>query len=279
MKLVALFLTFSTLVYGQIHQTENWAPIQQAIQEASVGTVVVFDVDEVLLIPQDQILQSFHREAFDEHTHHLHHQWGKERLLEFFGILFSQREAQLVDEAVYEILEEIEAKGLYALALTQCGTGQVGQIERLEGWRLSELKGFGIHFDRLSQSEREHFFPEMTGKYGTALLKEGVIFTCSFDKGEVLMKALEVLDCSPLNLIFIDDRLHNLESVEAACEKQGIPFIGFHYQGAAHLYRFPLNFERVAFQFQYLEDQLCWLSDEEAEALKKVPNAECELIE
>ncbi|WP_420421969.1 DUF2608 domain-containing protein [Simkania sp.] len=248
-----------------MHRTTCWEPIQNAITQASQDTWVIFDVDDVLLIPEDAIFHPAHRETFVTHADRLHGKMEHEEFMDLWGILFTARKAKLVDGKVLPVLELIQNRKIKAFALTHCGTGKVGCIEKLEDWRIAELKSLGISFDVLSQCDLESEFEQYRGKYGVAILKSGVIFAADFDKGAVLMHAFDVLGETPKELIFIDDKHHNLKAVESACLARGIAFQGFEYVAVAENDPFPINLEKVDIQFRVLENEKKWLSDQELE--------------
>jgi len=263
--LLLLLLLPVSWAWGEMTQTVHWEPIRKAIEQAPGDSWVLFDVDDVLLIPEDAIFHPAHQEAFIEHASQLHGKMEHEEFMDLWGILFTTRKARLVDQEVLGVLDLIHRRKMRAFALTHCGTGKVGCIEKLEDWRIAELKSLGAHFDLLSRCKIETEFEAFRGKYGVALLKQGVIFASDFDKGEILLQVLDVIDDMPKHLIFIDDKHHNLKAVEAACHARGIPFQGFEYVAVAENDPFPINLEKVDFQFRVLENEKKWLSDQELE--------------
>lgn len=248
-----------------MHQTTRWEPIQNAIQQATQDTWVIFDIDDVLLIPEDAIFHPAHNDIFMRHADRLHGKMEHEEIMDLWGILFSTRKAKLVDPEVLPVLELIQNREMRAFALTHCGTGKVGSIEKLEDWRIAELKSLGLRFDVLSQCDLDSEFEQYRGKYGVAILKSGVIFAADFDKGDILIHAFDVIGEAPTRLIFIDDKHHNLKAVESACFARGIEFQGFEYVAVAENDPFPINLEKVDIQFRVLENEKKWLSDQELE--------------
>ena len=63
---------------------------------------------------------------------------------------------------------------------------------------------------------------------------------------------------------FGSHRQKHLESVEAFSKAAGIPFMGFHYTAVAERPKTSLNEKRARLQFEVLEEEHIWLSDEEA---------------
>lgn len=91
---------------------------------------------------------------------------------------------------------------------------------------ISQLHSINIDLSLNSLSDLDH---EIEGGYAAKYV-EGVIFVgLKNDKGETLMRFLNQLDYHPKKVLFIDDKAKNLHSVEAACNKRGIPFTGLRY--------------------------------------------------
>jgi len=62
-----------------------------------------------------------------------------------------------------------------------------------------------------------------------AKFSNGIIFCGNNDKGELLFQFLEKIDFVPKKIIFIDDKLKNVTSVQKAVEKRGIEFVGIRF--------------------------------------------------
>lgn len=62
-----------------------------------------------------------------------------------------------------------------------------------------------------------------------ALYDAGIIFLNGQDKGPVLEEWLHQMDYRPQKMIFIDDKLNNVQSIQHVAEKERIPFIGIRY--------------------------------------------------
>lgn len=87
------------------------------------------------------------------------------------------------------------------------------------------MSRIGIIFDKTNPQE-------CPIKYGTgkpALYLGGIIFTGNYSKGEVVAAWLKQIDYRPTKIIFIDDKLKNVESVERALHSRDFPFYGLRY--------------------------------------------------
>ncbi|MGI9215313.1 MAG: DUF2608 domain-containing protein, partial [Gammaproteobacteria bacterium] len=97
---------------------------------------------------------------------------------------------------------------------------------------------------------------------GNPMLKSGIIFTSGLDKGIVLEYILKKYNYYPKTIIFIDDLIENVKSLQQICFKLNIDFYGFHYRAASLI---PLpnideNLEKL--RFAILEKEFTWLNYE-----------------
>jgi hypothetical protein len=96
-----------------------------------------------------------------------------------------------------------------------------------------------------------------------ALFENGVIYCGENTKGEVLAAFFKATGQKPKKIIFIDDRLEQVKTVEVEVEKHGIAFVGIRFSGAdAHVKAFDPDVADL--QFSLLPKIV---SNEEAKAL------------
>jgi len=84
------------------------------------------------------------------------------------------------------------------------------------------------------------------------LYKNNIIFTGNNDKGDTLLCFLDTIGYHPKKIIFIDDKLKNIHSVETALMRRQIPFIGIRYSGCDEQVH---NFDPIKAQEQYIHLQ------------------------
>ncbi|MDF2549190.1 MAG: hypothetical protein K0S07_257 [Chlamydiales bacterium] len=248
----------------QIIKTKTLDPILKEIEQAELDTLVLFDINEVLITPKDQIYHPAHQSFLSRLRKKLAKRLSFKERLKLWSILCQTRKIELVSEKILEVMALLEQRGMRAFALTNSMTGQIGLIERYEDWQNSALKRLGIDFQRLNPIIECYSFPEIPTKHGKPLFKEGIIFSDSVDKGRVLEVFLEKAKLHPKRLIFVDDKLKNIESVQDCCTKRKIAFTGFQYTEAREKMTEPLHQRRAELQFTVLEREKRWLSDEEA---------------
>jgi hypothetical protein len=234
---------------------------------ADSDTLVVFDVDEVLITFDDLILRPCGK-------HFTPASWKgiyQEELDYLTSIIWNESKTILVDPSAPELVNKLVNRGVKVIALTACPTGDFGIIEKIEDWRLKILKRLNIDFSNTFPKNQVIYFDDGDKKERDyPLFKEGILFIGNGEKtkGDLLVQFFEEIQWYPSKVIFIDDRMYNLTSVESALNKIKILYQGYHYKGMENL---PNNFnEQIAeFQFFHLRKEHKWLSDLEAEKKTK----------
>lgn len=97
---------------------------------------------------------------------------------------------------------------------------------------LDQLASIDIDFERNTLYDRQL---DISGFVAPARFLEGVLFVADYnEKGQVLKAFLDKVGYCPKKVVFVDDGMRNLISVEKALSPLGIPFIGLHYRWLEH---------------------------------------------
>jgi hypothetical protein len=241
-------------------ETVDLEAVEQEILQLDEEALVVFDVDYTLLVSNDCVLgpagekyrQEFNRKWRD------HSDW--ERLI---SKILIKSQSSLVDEKVLSLIETLKKKKIKTMALTAMSTGKIGLIPNAVEWRINQLDSLGVNFDWSFPSLDAVTFHEFKAKGSPPVFKQGVLASSSYPKGEVLIAFLREIGWKPSKVIFVDDRIEYIQSVELELGKKGIPLISFHYLGATSTL-LDLDHQLADFQLDYLWQHGEWLSDEEA---------------
>lgn len=252
---------------AEIIESPNLCLFERAAQEADENTLVIFDVDDVLITARDQILQPAYRAFSEKLEKEIEKEVSEKEAEKLWSITWLTRLAEPVDPQMAPLLQKVKYRGVKVLALTNAWTGAFGNIPSLEDWRLNELKGFGYAFHESWPCLKPTLFKQLKPKDPDRfpVFKDGVVFTCNLPKGMVLKAFLEYAKFLPEKIVFIDDKQKHLASVESFCQKAGIRFFGFRYTAVAKRSKPPLHEKRARLQFQVLKEEQKWLSDEEAD--------------
>jgi FMN phosphatase YigB (HAD superfamily) len=269
---ILLFLFSCFSVHGKIREVSDLSEFEQAVYQLKENSLVIFDVDDTLIIPGDRILRTGNaavmnrlvREILNNHAlvpidkypeDYLHSQV----LLGWGGIL--------IDQKVLTLIKYMQEKHIKVIALTNVGTGPFGTIQSQEDLRFEELTQVGIDFSQAFPHHPYLVFPALAVvESSPPVFKQGILFSAYVPKGEVLRAFLKHMKWKPTHILFVDDRKKQIDSVEAVMQEEGIEVTSFYYQAVKHMPR-ELDEKLGEFQFKYLAEHGVWLNDEKAKKL------------
>jgi hypothetical protein len=261
---IVLYLTFfiSTFSRADIITAPYLYSVKPIFYNATNDTLVIFDIDHVVAMPTDE--SSLNRSSYRKQLWSKMRSQSKEASIEFYRSIATRASKwKLVDPCIISIIEDLEKRHIDIVALTSMQTGRFGVIEKMENLRLINLSKLGINFSRSSPIKDHIVATPLKGKYGVPMIKDGVIFTAEQEKGKILEYMFKKSNYFPKNIIFIDDKLENIESVKKMCQKYNIKFHAIHYI-AVSLMPEPLvdkNLEDL--RFKILKEKSIWLDYEE----------------
>jgi FMN phosphatase YigB (HAD superfamily) len=268
MKALSLFLGFLLLPFMLLAEVKQTGKIEKIRKHIDQETLVIFDIDETLVVGRHNLYspgptcQAYKKRILNELSR------KQENMAQLYSQVLLQTRFDCVEDGTASLVSELHSKGIKTLALTARHTGEHGLIKDLTEWTSDHLQKLQLDFSR-SFPEVTPF--ELTGRKGRAkpLYKNGIIYTCSQDKGSLLMQFLNKINFHPKKVVFIDDLLVNAESVSQALERVGIKNYCYHYTYVRDL---PDTFDaRLAdVQVKHLIQTGKLLSDEEARLL--LPN-------
>jgi hypothetical protein len=258
------YLSFCVFVlathFGHAEQIQKVSSFHEVnLENVTVKSLILFDVDEVLVTPADVLLKpaggnfSGWKEIKREHIDHC------------LSIMLAGTRYILVDSEAPAMIEKLFNKKVPSMAFTSCRTGSLGVIPSMEKWRIDQLNAVGIDFSRFFSEE--HVFSELVdAKLNPPLFQNGILFCGDFyssqksTKGELLGIFLDRMNLRPELVVFIDDEMKNLEAVRQELEKRGIPFQGYLLEKPT-----PALDETVAqLQIQTVLEKKTWISDQDA---------------
>lgn len=238
-------------------------------------TIVLFDLDYVLITPQDKILRyageennyrSKHFQAILKNFQGKEIALGKDKEVPMAEYLISQilftSKFELVSPDMPNFINELDKK-MTVVGFTANSSGKYGIVQNEAELHLSRLKSLGYHFIKDNGRLLKGDFPECISR---------VIFTNKKDKGKVLLDFLKKLNKTYKNIIFVDDRLKNLISVQNILKDYKINYLGIHYTELKNKNEV-LNQDIADKQFEVLARKHIWLSDEEVEAMLNIKSS------
>jgi hypothetical protein len=262
-----VFLLFASECFGDIIKTNDYKVIESYISKADHDTLVIFDVDDVLLHPKDEILKKLNKPFLEVLEKEMEERLPESETQDLYSLILLQRIVEPVDKRMTALIQRLQKKKIKVIALTNCATGSFGKINALQNWRIFELKRLGYDFGEPWRSTHEQFFKGAKDIKRPPLFKKGVVFTSGVSKGAALEAFLAYANLRPKKIIFIDDKRKYLESVEEYTTIEGIEFLGIEYTMVKDSKIDPLDEERAKLQFVILEEEHQWLSDEKIDHL------------
>jgi hypothetical protein len=270
-KFIYFLLTICTLsIHAQatIVEAPDLKPLEQALVSADEQTLVLLDVDDTLIKPSDQIFHPKARPLWENLNQSIlknpeivpDNKYPKRYL---FSQMLLRTDFSVVDPKIVSIINDLKKRNITTIGFTKMHSGLLGAIQNVADWRIDQLKKHQIDFsDNLAHlSDLECSLPDInvTPPY----FKDGILFANKLAKGPALAAFLEFFDKKPKKIIFLDDRLDYLQSVEKALEGSSIEFIGFHYTAVANK-PCTVNEQVAEYQFLHLALNGIWLTDDEA---------------
>ncbi len=223
--------------HAQIIQVNDMKEVIDYFNTANSKTLAIFDVDMVLVQPNDPAFQMANMKRFGAVAKRIMKEVPAEKQMMFLSLMTISSEPVLIDEFTPQFLNSLNQRGVPMMALTANLTGAFGPIKNMETWRIQNLKLLGIDFSNSAPYQKSLIFNDLASyrnNYSTYL--DGVLFVngTTVSKGDAFLSFVKITDFLPEKIIFIDDREDNLKSLEAAIQKldHRIEYQGLHFLGA-----------------------------------------------
>lgn len=231
--------------------------MEEVLKEIDHNTAVFFDIDETLIISAcslgstpwwDHCINKFLQANVDPIKVHAYFQPIVEKIIKCVPF-------KPVEEVTPGIILGIQKQNIPVFGLTMRSRTSL-LTQDMDLITKDHLQSVNINFDRFSPLKKT---PEEISDF----FAYGVIFTEYMPKGPFLIKFLDSVDLRPSKIVFVDDRISQLQSVEKAVMEKGLIFEGFHYKAAHEQCRF-FNPLLANIQLYALITSGTILSDEEA---------------
>ena len=258
--LTIFLMTWIFSCQSEIKEITNMKDLFNYLSEAHSKTLVIFDVDMVLVQPSDPAFQMANMKRFSSIAKRIMKEVPSEKQITFLSLMTLSSCPILIDDHMPQYLEQIIEKKIPMMAMTANLTGEFNTIRCMEKWRVASLQRLGIHFSRSAPYQSSLVFdhlPSYRGYYSTYL--EGILFVngTQVSKGEALLSFFEKANFYPHQVVFIDDREDNLKSVEVSLQKfhPSIKYVGLHFLGAQGYPSKQISEEEFESKWQKLADE------------------------
>lgn len=248
---LGVVLALPILLFGKLVETDS---VKTVIDHLSPGSLVIFDLDNTLIEPIQQLGSVQWGEAHVKRLvdSGMSHEKAEEMTHKKSLTMLPTIKLRLIEEASPEIIKSIQEKGIVVLGLTTRWPEEAKFVH-------PELRRLRISFD--------HPFLNHAIAFGVpALYENGVIFCSTRNKkGEILVHFLKEHNVKPKKIIFIDDKFHHIQSVEQALAPLHIEYVGIRYSGSDQRVK---EFDSRVTDFQW-EHFPPFITDEEATSVLK----------
>lgn len=243
-------LFFASIGHAEVRSVDSLDPIVLELEQNVANTLVLLDIGNTLIAHTSAVFDVSH-EGWKKAWFERHYPDKKRHeIVESVRIVESNIKSwKLVDPLWPQVIERAQKCGSKVVALTK-----VVVDPSLKGLRINNLRNLGLPItdDLVGLSSGQSY-----------VYADGVIETEASLKGPVLKELLSKLPGRPAKIVFVDDRLEQAQSVDAACKEIGIPCMIFHYTASQKTVA-KLD-ERIAdYQLRMLMKERRWLSEEEA---------------
>lgn len=183
--------------------------------------LVIFDIDNTIAEPAGTQLGSdqwFYAKIADYEKRGKPYQDAVDATVKELMELQEKLRLQPVEKQTVPFINELQKRNFTTIALTARSCTLIHRT-------IEQLREIDINFTNEATFKQNFSFAAPKA----ACYKSGIIFTGANDKGEVLKAWLKHEQYTPKEIIFIDDKMHNLEAVGKAARDMGISFAGIRY--------------------------------------------------
>lgn len=218
-KLILLLnVLFSCALNALVIESKHITDVLRYIDDESA--LIVFDIDNTLAeleceLGSDQwfyaMVQQQVKQGIDAHD-------AIKDILPLYLSLQLVGALQPVEEVAPFLVKDLQRQQYKVIALTARSLSLVRRT-------FEQLDAIDIDFSTSGLSNEEIDlkldFP--------CVHKDGIVFSSNNNKGKVLLAFLDYVGYHPRKVIFIDDKIKNINTVREAVESRGIEFVGIRY--------------------------------------------------
>lgn len=238
--IVNAYVLATTFTQAAIEKVSSMQEVRSKFESVHPEhTLGIFDLDLVLTIPKNPALQEknlkLHSEIYQKIMDSL---TPLEK--DYAGNMKNTVSGSyLVEKGTPLIIKDLQKKGIKFIGLTATMCGRLGQVQCLEEKRYQELLDFGIDFSDSFKEIGTAVFSNLNRfNHCYPAFRSGILYSngeqSKNKKGTVLIELLKKTRSKHKTVIFVDDKLSNLQSVEESLKQYDptIQYLGLEYTGA-----------------------------------------------
>jgi Protein of unknown function (DUF2608) len=247
MKKVISLLFFLPCLCAEIIEVSH---IDELLKYATQETLVIFDIDDTLLLPVQTLGNdvSFECRINQYQEKGLSKSEALEKSLAEWEAIRHLTQMKVVEEQAPIVVKELQSKGIVVMGMTTQGLALATRT-------VLQLNSLGIDLSLTCPSQNDYYFINGHG----VLFRKGILFTAGTHKGHALLRFFKEIDFYPKKILFINDKCSHLIEVENVI---GISFLGLRYAyGDERVASFSQEIFNTQWKYSTFEHIL---SDEEA---------------
>lgn len=217
-KLLAVACLLVGHVHGEIIESRD---IRDLVKYSDKETLVILDLNNVLMTTP-QLLGSEQWATYEINRQMQEKKLSKDEVLNTFvptwHKILMMSKAVPIEQTTVGVIRRLQKSGIPLMGLTRRDVEMAYPTHQ-------HLRSIDIDLARKTVYHTDIALPGAHAKF-----IEGILFVgLRNEKGPLLLQFLDLIGYTPKKVVFIDDTLKNIESVEAALASRGIPFIGLRY--------------------------------------------------
>lgn len=231
------------------------AHFQEMIPHASAETLIIFDIDDTLLIPAQMLgCDEWFSTQMQSHINEgMTAQDALEKSLAEWEAVRHLTQMELVEEGIDRVVQELQQNGYPAIGLTTQGLALATRT-------VQHLHKHNLDLTVTSPLKADHYF--LIRGHGV-LFRNGILFTAGTHKGEAFLKWLKASGFTPKKIIFVNDKELPLRELEEAAQQLQIEYVGLRY---TYCDQKKITFRKEIADYQFSHSTFTHiLSDREAE--------------
>lgn len=243
---VILLLPSCAWFSSDVQKIDTITQAEQELSTATPNTLVVFDMDQTLINPTEQLFNilclpiscfdladhAFIRELCANHpvlqsaSNDFYNQPA------FVSVILEKNAFIPTEQKSIKILQDAQKRGVRVIALTAASTGTLGSIKNMPAQRVHNLQQIGLDFSASFTEKEFEFVNLFTDHKNPPAFYHGVLCASRNPKGLVLKAFFEKINWHPEKILFFDDNKEQCESVAREMKKLNIPTISYWYRAA-----------------------------------------------
>lgn len=257
MKQLLATLFAVSCCHATIIEVKSFDELMPYFEKANTKTLALFDIDMVLIQPEDPAFQMANMVKFRTIVKESLADLTPEQKDLSMALMLLSSSSQLIDQRFPLFLQALHRRSIPLMALTSNLTGSFADVENFESWKIARLKDLGIDFEAMSPYKDDMIF-DLLPRFRDSFSRytQGILFVngSHISKGEALLHFLEKSSLKPEAIIFVDDRLENVQSVQERlfAKHPEIAFTGLHFTAAKSLSSLPLSENEFRQKWQQL---------------------------